>query len=281
MICQYLVKNRHFLLKKHGFCGIIPEGEDVPLQPPTQRGVMKKTPSKIHRTVVFIGLAVAIALCALSGMAHKRVRPPRSRASIEELDARAKHHFDEAARNVPQVVAEMCSADNTLKLCWLMAKDKLTGSHDTREYFASMIHDRIIVPCQRGAQVYGCAVDESAVSSELLEAGSANAKAAAYAAGGLALEAVFIRSTLASLKSVLGATAVKLSSAYEGGTACAAADGPLPIGDLIGVALAVGGTVWGISDLCEAKERLSQDVSDVLRQSIRDCRDACRRIAAR
>ena len=116
---------------------------------------MQKTPSKSHRAVVFIGLAAVIALCALGGIAHKRVRSLRARPSIEELDARAKHHFDEAEHNVPQVVSEMCSADNTLKLCWLMARDKLSGSHNTRDYLASMIHDRIIVPCQRGAEVYG------------------------------------------------------------------------------------------------------------------------------
>ena len=114
---------------------------------------MQKIPSKSHRAVVFIGLAAAIALCALSGIVHTRVRPLRSSPSIEELDARAKHHFDEAGRNVPQVVAEMCSADNTLKLCWLMARDKLSGSHDTRDYLASMIHDRIIVHCRRGSEV--------------------------------------------------------------------------------------------------------------------------------
>jgi len=51
---------------------------------------MQKTPSKIHRAVVFIALAAAFALCAFSCIALKRARPPRVRPSIEELDARAK-----------------------------------------------------------------------------------------------------------------------------------------------------------------------------------------------
>ena len=246
---------------------------------------MQKKLTKTHRAAVFIGLVAAIALCAFGGMAHRRVRPPRARLSgsgpsIEELDARAKSHFDEAERNVPYVVAEMSATGNFLKLCWLMAGDKLSGSHDTRDYLASMIRDRIIVPCQRGAKVYGCEVDESAVSKELLESERGNATAAAYAAGGLALEAVFIRSTLASLKSVLGAIAVRLSSAYGGGAACAAADGPLPIGDVIGLALAVGGTAWSISDICEARKQLPRELSDVLYQSIRECRESCRKAVA-
>ena len=239
---------------------------------------MQKTPTKIHRAVVFIGLAAAIALCAFSCIALKRARPPRARPSIEELDARAKPHFDEAERNVPYVVAEMSSTGSFIKLCWLMTKDKISGSHDTQDYLESMIHDRIIVPCQRGAKVYGCEVDESAISKELLESGRNNAKAAAYAAGGLALEAVFIRSTLASLNSVLGAIAARLSTAYGGGAACAAADGPLPIGDIIELALATGGTIWSISDLCEVKKQLPNELSQVLYQSIRECRDSCRRM---
>ena len=94
------------------------------------------------------------------------------------------------------------------------------------------------------------------------------------------LEAVFIRSTLASLNSVLGAIAARLSAAYGGGAACAVADGPLPIGDIIGLALAAGGTIWSISELCEAQDQLPRELSDVLYRSIRDCRDSCRRMVA-
>ena len=128
---------------------------------------MQKTPTKSHRTVVFIGLAAALVLCTFSCIALKRVRH-HARPPIEELDALAKPHFDQAERNVPYVVAEMSSTGNFLKLCWLMAGDKISGSHDTRDYIESMIHDRIIVPCHRGAKVYGCEVDESAISKELL-----------------------------------------------------------------------------------------------------------------
>ena len=110
---------------------------------------MQKTPTKTYRAVVWIGLAAAIALCAVSGIAHRRVRPPRSRPSIEELDARAKPHFNEAERNVPLVVADLTSNDNTLRLCWLMVKDKMSGTHETQKFIESKIHDRIVVPCQR------------------------------------------------------------------------------------------------------------------------------------
>ena len=241
---------------------------------------MQKTPSKIHRAVVFIGLAAALVLCAYSGMVHKRVRPPRARSPIEELDAQAKLHFDEAERNVPHVVADLTSTGSFIKLCRLMVEDKVSGTHKTQAYLDSMIRSRIVEPCRRGAKVYGCEVDESAIGKELLESGHSNAKAAAYAAGGLALEAVFIRSTLASLKSVVGAVIARLSASYGGGAACAAADGPLPIGDAIGVALAAGGTIWSISDLCEIREQLPRELSQVLNQSIHEYRESCRRMVA-
>ncbi len=93
--------------------------------------------------------------------------------------------------------------------------------------------------------------------------------------------AVFVRSPLASMRVVLGAVIGRLAKSYGGGAACAAADGPLPIGDIIGAALAIGGTICSISDLREARRQFPQDISDVLRQSIQDCRNACRKLAAR
>ena len=114
---------------------------------------MQKTPTKIHRTVVFIGLAAAIVLCAFSCIALGRVRPPRARppragSSIEELDALANPHFDEAERNVPSVVADLTSQSNFLKLCCLMVEDKLSGSEKTQKFIESKIHARIESPAR-------------------------------------------------------------------------------------------------------------------------------------
>ena len=239
---------------------------------------MQKTPTKTHRAVVFIALAAAIALCAFNGV-HKRVRPPRAKPSMERLDALAKPHFDEAERNVPSVVADLTSDGNFLKLCWLMAGDKVSGTHKTQKFIESKIQTRIVEPCQRGAGIYGCNVDSAAIRDELLESGRNNAVITASAAGSLALEAIFIKSTMASLRSVLGAAVGKLSSAYGSGAACAAADGPLPIGDIIGLSLAAGGTIWSISDICHARKQLPREVSEILSQSIHDCRESCRKLA--
>ena len=74
------------------------------------------------------------------------------------------------------------------------------------------------------------------------------------------------------------AKAARLGSAYGGGAACAVADGPLPIGDAIGLALATGSTIWSISDIQYARKRFPKELSVVLYQSIRNCREACRRM---
>ena len=82
------------------------------MKPTKNGGIKQKAPTKIHRAVVFIGLAAALVLCAFSCIALGRVRPHRARPSlvrpsIEELDAQAMPHFDEAERNVPSVVADL------------------------------------------------------------------------------------------------------------------------------------------------------------------------------
>ena len=103
---------------------------------------MQKTPSKIHHTVVFIGFAAALALCTFSCIALGRARPPRARPSrsmppIEELDALAKPHFDEAERNVSSVVAEMSTTGNFLKFCWFIMRETRYPDPTTRETILS------------------------------------------------------------------------------------------------------------------------------------------------
>ena len=127
-----------------------------------------------------------------------------------------------------------------------------TGAQKTQAYLESAIANRIVAHCRRGAKVYGCDVDPKAFREALREVSRDTAVSAAFATGSLALEAVFIRSTLASMRVVPGAVIGRLAKSCGGGAACAVADGPLPIGDIIGVVLAVVRTVCSISDLREA-----------------------------
>ena len=69
--------------------------------------------------------------------------------------------------------------------------------------------------------------------------------------------------------------------AVFGGTACAAADGPLPIGDIIGIVMAAGGTVWSAYDLYQVKTKLGPEMKSLLLQSVQECQTACRMEALR
>jgi hypothetical protein len=69
-----------------------------------------------------------------------------------------------------------------------------------------------------------------------------------------------------------------MTGCVAGGTAAAVADGPLPIGDVIGVALTVGGTAWSIYDLRQLSKQLPKDLENTLLNSIDNCRYACREV---
>ena len=98
----------------------------------------------------------------------------------------------------------------------------------------------------------------------------------AYAVSGLAIEAVFLKQTIAALTSTLGSIVARLSATFGSGAACAAADGPFPFGDAVAVVLAAGGTAWSSYDLYEARKQLPAELEGMLKQAIYDCQAACR-----
>ena len=121
---------------------------------------------------------------------------------------------------------------------------------------------------------------ESEVFGNLVtEVGKNNLAASAYAVGGLALEAIFLKTLIRSLSRALGAAAARLAASWGGAAASAVADGPLPFGDIIGVVMGVGGTIWSVYDLWQCRVRLPLEISAVLNAAVDSCRDQCRRLA--
>ena len=145
--------------------------------------------------------------------------------------------------------------------------------------FRSVINTRIIDPCRVGAKVYGCDVNPASFQQHITELNSDAVVASAYAASGLMLEAVFLKSTVKAFTSVLGAISSRLAAAYGTSAVCAVADGPFPIGDTIAVLLATGSTAWCAYDLWQAKVQLHSELTAVLLQSIDNCREASRKVA--
>ena len=243
---------------------------------------MNKTHPELGRTLVFAGLTAALALGIIGSCYYLRqpgavtTSNPRQINRIAMLDAQAKPHFDEARRNIPSVVDQMTGTGALCKLCWLMSRDKITGSHKTQDYLEFMLNGPIVGPCRAGAKVYGCDISSAGFVNSVKAINSDYALTGAYALTGLSIEALFLKKTIASLRTVLGKIVARLAASYRGGTACAAADGPLPIGDIIGIVMAAGGTVWSAYDLYQVKTQFGPEMKNLLQQSVQECQAACR-----
>jgi hypothetical protein len=98
------------------------------------------------------------------------------------------------------------------------------------------------------------------------------------------IEALFIRTTIETIWSVAGVAIGRLSQSAALAGACAFADGPLPIGDLVGAVIAVGGTVWTLRDIhqsAHAMRQLEPTMNDLLQASLQKLeQDAFARINA-
>lgn len=235
---------------------------------------MKHPHSPFGRAFALAGLLAALFLGGIGSCSLRAAPPPL--AAIERMDARAQPHFAEARRNIPSVVDEMTGTGALCKLCWLMARDKLSGTRKTQDYLAAILTSPIIEPCRKGAKAYGCDFETAGFLDCLQSVNADYVEVEAYAVGGLAIEAALLRSTMASLSSVLSTVVSRLTVVFSGGTACAVADGPLPVGDIVAVVLAAGGTAWSAYDLWKARELLPSELTSLLEQAVNDCQAACR-----
>ena len=196
------------------------------------------------------------------------------------------------------------------KMCCKAVKDQVSGTSEFADAFQEVIHGPILIPCARANRTaddrlqtlklkleerrvqYAVEVIETCRNTNVdvkqpdtdlksLEASLGKSLTATHelqiskvmATVGAAMEVVFIKSTIATLRRVLGAAIAKLAGSSATGAVCAAADGPLPIGDAIGAVLAVGGlawTAWDIYDACKV-------LPDKLRAELRDGIDTAER----
>ena len=241
---------------------------------PQNRRISLKTLKKTGLVVFYTGLLTALSLGVIGSCSLRGI--PVLQAEIERMDAKAQPYFDEARRNIPAVVEKLTEIGTTYRLCGLMVRDKLAGTHETQDYLASVLNEPIITPCRKGEKVYGCDFKTAGFLDGLKSINSDYAEIKAYAIGGLALEAVFLKQTIAALNSTLGGIVARLSTTFGSGAACAAVDGPFPFGDAVAVVLAAGGTAWSSYDLFEARKQLSVELTTMLKQVINDCQAACR-----
>ena len=236
----------------------------------------------LGKTLVFVGLSLAVILGICGLRSHwTTVKLAGKSASITELDQRARPFFEEAQRNVPATVAKLTESKTLAKICWLEVRDKASGSQESQKLVQSILEKPILEQCKKGAAVYGCAINPETARQNVSDVGSGAVTTVLYSTAGLALETAFLKSTLRSMRSVLGSVTTRLSSVLGTGAAFAAADGPLPFGDTVGILLAVGGTALSIHDLKTVQSQLPGALTEALRHSVEEYWNQCRLEAIR
>ena len=85
------------------------------------------------------------------------------------------------------------------------------------------------------------------------------------------IEAVCIRQTVAAAARVLGNAAARQAGTMVAGGTAAVADGPLPVGDIIGGLAIVGCTAWSAWDIYKAAKVLPEELRSTLETVTRDC----------
>lgn len=227
-----------------------------------------------------LGIVLFLGICGLPSLKTGNRGTPAV-PSMSELDQRARPFFEEAEHNIPEVVSELTGTQAFLNLCWLAVSDKITGSDKVKQKLASAIDGPILAPCRKGAAVYGCGINPSLAHGNLSGIHRDAMTSALYASGGLALEAAFLKPTMKALQRIIGPLVGKIAAKLGLGATCAAADGPLPIGDTIGVILAVGGSAWSVHDLLALRHDLPDAMAAALHQAIQEYWKQCRLEAAR
>lgn len=226
----------------------------------------------------------------------------RNKALLDEfkqkLYSAGNTHFQQAFYNINPFVNTVTTFGFCTKLCTAMVKDKFKHTNSTADLLAPPMCAMIIRPCENGnlevqnalngfllkvqendtqfkagiaelLQKENFTVTDLGIRNNFLQNNEQLAKKIqSFAveklstAMGAALEVIFIRSTVKCISKATATTMARLGTSYAVGGACAVADGPLPICDIIGGIIAVGGTVWTAHDIYKVSKVLPQQMRD-------------------
>ena len=218
-----------------------------------------------------------LAFCSMLSFTTCSARHPSLfpwKPSIAELDRKAKPHFDQAKKEIPQIARNLSTVSSVTRLCWYMATDKAALEKYLTEQLQPMIR-----PCANGAAVYGVNMNTTVFHALTADVGKDNMRSTVYAVAGLGMEAVFAKTLIRSLGRVLGAISARMAVSWGSAAGLAVADGPLPIGDIIGVVMGVGGTAWSAYDLWQCRVRLPLEITAALNAAVDNVREECRKRA--
>lgn len=85
------------------------------------------------------------------------------------------------------------------------------------------------------------------------------------------VEATCIRFTVSTVAKLLGKSAARIAGSVAVGAGTALADGPLPIGDIVGGVLVIGSSCWSAYDIYQATKVLPSKLRSSLEATARQC----------
>lgn len=214
--------------------------------------------------------------------------------------------FDRAEEGIKPVADDLASFKGCVFLCYLMSKDKLSGTCETEERIQSVIDAHILKNVlyagQRventiarlndalarnttDMQVRLASMTETVLSLEdettqaafrdlIARINSASQKfdsiavSTVVSGSGLVISALLVKTTVRQAKNVLWHIARRLGQTTALALSAAAADGSFPIGDAIGLVLEVGGAAWCAYALYKAQFVLRNQVAGDLRMAL-------------
>ena len=234
----------------------------------------------------------------------------RNRELLKEFETNiasaGKDDFERARQNIPEVTRNFSSIAWNGKLCYKMAKDRLCKSNDTQIALNEVLEPAIIGPCEKGslqvsnelenfllllaenenrfhARLALCIgnskffdgketarkqflVDCHKLSDKL----KVDAVSRVFVIAGTGIEIICLRTTIRMTGKVFGHIIARLAATGSTAAVCAAADGPLPIGDAIGAAIGIGSLVWCAYDLYQISQVMPRKVHAALTKMVRD-----------
>jgi hypothetical protein len=205
--------------------------------------------------------------------------------------------------DVDKAVDELTGFGAAFKLTYCMAKDKLTGSDDTRDRIDSVLYRHFSGPAIETMKAVEAEMqnfanklvqnstsmgvkaglnatydDEFARFHILIENSRENLRRIALSSTlsqtALAMTAAMSPTILAQARNVLGAIVRRVANTQAASAICVVADGPFPVGDAIALGLETVGTSLAIYDLHKARKVLRENVRPALREGIAAYREA-------
>ncbi|MFA6292203.1 MAG: hypothetical protein WC637_10500 [Victivallales bacterium] len=248
-------------------------------------------------------LKLADQICIALGEASRKNKEAYT-ASKSRIDNSLDESCAVASRNIKNVTDRLCTFKGCALICYHFAKG------DSDPYINSIVKPQITDECLKGAekaaselnvledalatnstemQINIVALTEQVLkdskgldttafstlvkdTSKYSEATKNQAVSKSFAAAGLGLSACFIRGTCATAARLLGHIGRRMGVTTSAGLVAAAADGPLPFGDIALLVLEVGGAAWCAYDIYKVQNTLKNEIQPELTRNIGEFR---------